>query len=149
MVVISTYLIGAAIYTAMDLTLKPQALRKYKNQPGENEPLDFNKLRKVQIKSPMIAAMLQSITRLCNVFRKSDPEGLLIITDTVESLILQPLILIALNLASTFPLAMSNWSIIEKRGISDVRTLPNFSTAFFQFLGCWVMEEIGFYYTHR
>jgi len=44
LVVVSAYLSGSAIFTFMDLTLVPNGLRKYKNQPGKNEPLDFNKI---------------------------------------------------------------------------------------------------------
>ena len=35
------------LYTIMDLTLKPQAFRKYKIQHGTNEPVDNWKLLKV------------------------------------------------------------------------------------------------------
>ena len=34
-----------AIYTLMDITNKPQFLRKYKIQPGTNEPVDNLKLK--------------------------------------------------------------------------------------------------------
>ena len=34
-----------SIYTLMDVTNKPQFLRKYKIQPGTNEPVDLDKLK--------------------------------------------------------------------------------------------------------
>ena len=33
-----------SIYTFMDVTNRPKFLRKYKLQPGTNEPVDKNKL---------------------------------------------------------------------------------------------------------
>ena len=36
-----------SIYIVMDVTNKPQFLRKYKIQPGTNEPVDFSKLKKL------------------------------------------------------------------------------------------------------
>lgn len=44
---VSLYWLGGAIYTYLDLTGKPKFLRKYKTQPGANEPLDYNNARKV------------------------------------------------------------------------------------------------------
>jgi hypothetical protein len=52
-VFVTTFYIAAVywaiggIYLSMDLTLKPQFLRKYKVQPNANEPLDKTKLLKV------------------------------------------------------------------------------------------------------
>ena len=41
---IAFYGVGS-IYTLMDVTNKPQFLRKYKIQPGTNEPVDLDKLK--------------------------------------------------------------------------------------------------------
>jgi methylsterol monooxygenase len=42
-----TYWTVGGIYIIMDLTLKPNSLRKYKVQPGKNEPVERIKLYKV------------------------------------------------------------------------------------------------------
>ncbi|XP_076273492.1 fatty acid hydroxylase domain-containing protein 2 isoform X1 [Rhynchophorus ferrugineus] len=43
----SVYWIVGGIYTFMDVTNQPQAIRRYKIQPGTNEPVDTKKLLKV------------------------------------------------------------------------------------------------------
>lgn len=43
------YWIFASFYTFMDITNKPKFLRKYKIQPGTNEPVDKSKLQKAII----------------------------------------------------------------------------------------------------
>lgn len=44
----SVYWIFGGIYTILDITNKPSALRRYKIQPGTNEPVDNKKLFKVR-----------------------------------------------------------------------------------------------------
>lgn len=46
---ISVYWIFGALYTALDIFNKPDAFRKYKVQPGTNEPVDLQKLLKVMM----------------------------------------------------------------------------------------------------
>lgn len=43
------YWFFGAIYTFMDLTNKPAILRKYKIQPGTNEPVDKKRLTNVYL----------------------------------------------------------------------------------------------------
>lgn len=43
----SVYWMFGGIYTILDLTNKPAALRRYKIQPGTNEPVDTKRLLKV------------------------------------------------------------------------------------------------------
>lgn len=43
------YWLFGGLYTLMDITNLPSALRKYKIQPGTNEPVDRTKLMKVNI----------------------------------------------------------------------------------------------------
>lgn len=43
------YWLFGGIYTIMDMTNKPAAIRRYKIQPGTNEPVDNRKLLKVII----------------------------------------------------------------------------------------------------
>lgn len=43
------YWLFGGIYTVMDMTNKPAAIRRYKIQPGTNEPVDNRKLLKVII----------------------------------------------------------------------------------------------------
>lgn len=47
LILIVWYWIIGAIYSFFDLTLKPESLRKYKIQPGHNEPLDRNRFIQV------------------------------------------------------------------------------------------------------
>ncbi|KAK6617319.1 hypothetical protein RUM44_005650 [Polyplax serrata] len=47
LILILQYWIIGALYSWMDLTLKPRALRKYKIQPATNEPLEKKKLIQV------------------------------------------------------------------------------------------------------
>lgn len=49
LILILQYWIIGALYSWMDLTLKPRALRKYKIQPATNEPLEKKKL--IQVKN--------------------------------------------------------------------------------------------------
>lgn len=46
---VSVYWILGGIYTVLDVINKPAALRRYKIQPGTNEPVDTSKLIKVSI----------------------------------------------------------------------------------------------------
>lgn len=39
-----------SVYTLLDITNKPEALRRYKIQPGTNEPVDTTKLIKVRLR---------------------------------------------------------------------------------------------------
>jgi hypothetical protein len=47
LLIMITYWTVGGIYIIMDLTLKPNSLRKYKVQPGKNEPVERIKLYKV------------------------------------------------------------------------------------------------------
>lgn len=44
---LSVYWVVGGIYTILDITNRPAALRRYKIQPGTNEPVDKRKLCKV------------------------------------------------------------------------------------------------------
>lgn len=44
----AVYWIFGGIYTFLDVTNKPSALRRYKIQPGTNEPVDRKRLMKVR-----------------------------------------------------------------------------------------------------
>jgi methylsterol monooxygenase len=44
MLIIAVYWIFGGIYTLLDITNKPAVLRKYKIQPGTNEPVDPKRL---------------------------------------------------------------------------------------------------------
>jgi hypothetical protein len=47
MLIIAVYWIFGGIYTLLDITNKPAVLRKYKIQPGTNEPVDPKRLMQV------------------------------------------------------------------------------------------------------
>ncbi|XP_017137990.1 fatty acid hydroxylase domain-containing protein 2 [Drosophila miranda] len=42
--IFSVYWVYAALFTIMDITNRPRFIRKYKIQPGQNEPVDLTKL---------------------------------------------------------------------------------------------------------
>ncbi|XP_068159384.1 fatty acid hydroxylase domain-containing protein 2 [Drosophila tropicalis] len=44
LVIFTVYWVYSALFTIMDITNRPQFLRKYKIQPGKNEPVDLKKL---------------------------------------------------------------------------------------------------------
>ncbi|KAH8367633.1 hypothetical protein KR084_000476 [Drosophila pseudotakahashii] len=44
LVIFSVYWLYAGLFTLMDITNRPRFLRKYKIQPGQNEPVDLGKL---------------------------------------------------------------------------------------------------------
>lgn len=52
------YWIVGGLYTFMDLTNVPKCLRRYKIQPGTNEPVEFNRLLKVSSSSTRIPFQL-------------------------------------------------------------------------------------------
>lgn len=45
---VTVLIIVSALFLFMDITLKPDGLRKYKVQLNENEPPDFRKVKKVK-----------------------------------------------------------------------------------------------------
>jgi hypothetical protein len=47
--IIAVYWIFGGIYTLLDITNKPAVLRRYKIQPGTNEPVDSKRLMKASI----------------------------------------------------------------------------------------------------
>lgn len=47
MVMMVVYWVVGGLYTILDIINWPAALRRYKTQPGTNEPVDMRKLRKV------------------------------------------------------------------------------------------------------
>ncbi|XP_068159798.1 fatty acid hydroxylase domain-containing protein 2 isoform X1 [Drosophila tropicalis] len=95
------------IYTFMDLTNRPACLRKYKIQPGTNEPVEAGRLLKV----------IWSV--ICN------------------------------QIFVGIPLAYGSYKLMMIRGLSDIRELPTFHWVCFELTVCILMEELGFYYSHR
>lgn len=92
----------------MDVTNRPAFLRKYKTQPGTNEPVDKKRLFQV-IRQVLINQFLIGI-----------------------------------------PLLMISYPIAEWRGcLNDVRTLPSFHRIVFDLILFVLIEEVGFYYSHR
>lgn len=92
----------------MDVTNRPAFLRKYKTQPGTNEPVDKKQLFQV-IRQVLINQFLIGI-----------------------------------------PLIMFAYPIAEWRGCLDnVRTLPTFHRIVFDLILFILIEEVGFYYSHR
>lgn len=64
---ITVYWLFGGIYTLLDITNKPSALRRYKIQPGTNEPVNTSRLLKV-CRNIIIMFMSQSISLInCSV----------------------------------------------------------------------------------
>ncbi|XP_055616617.1 fatty acid hydroxylase domain-containing protein 2-like [Toxorhynchites rutilus septentrionalis] len=104
---IGLYWTIGTIYTLLDVTNRPVFLRRFKIQPGTNEPVDGNRLRKV------IRQVL--------------------FNQTVVGV----------------PLIVAFYSMIGPQTTAMVRQLPAFYTVLWQLAGCLVIEEFGFYYSHR
>lgn len=122
------YWIFGLIYTIMDLTHKPKIFRRYKIQPNTNEPVDKKKLGRV-----------------------------------ISQVVFNQIFI-------GIPFAILSYYLMKLRGFPDIRELPTFhwvsfimiisiSTKKFHFnilfqvlfeLGiCILVEEFGFYYSHR
>uniref|UniRef100_A0A1B0ESI0 Putative fatty acid hydroxylase domain-containing protein 2 isoform x2 n=1 Tax=Lutzomyia longipalpis TaxID=7200 RepID=A0A1B0ESI0_LUTLO len=104
---IFVYWFFGGLYTIMDITNKPAALRKYKIQPGTNEPVDNKRLMQV------------ISTVLFNQFIVGIPMNLLA------------------------------YKVMTYRGIVPNRELPTFHWVLLELAVCILVEEIGFYYSHR
>nr|CAD7398296.1 unnamed protein product [Timema poppensis] len=95
------------IYTLLDVTNKPAALRRYKIQPGTNEPVDTARLLKVI--------------------------GWVLFNQVVVGL----------------PVSFLSYRLMEWRGFPPIRELPTFHWVLAEMAVHILMEEIGFYYSHR
>jgi len=102
-----TYWLGSAFYLFLDLTNWPAFMRRYKVQPGTNEPLDTAKLVKV-------IAMVN--------FNQ-------LVTGTLTTWL--------------------SYRLMSWRGYDDSPKLPSFHRVLMELAVFVIMEEIGFYYTHR
>lgn len=103
----SLYWVVGSLFTLLDVTNRPSWLRKYKVQPGENEPVKFRRL----------ASAIGQV-----VFNQ---------------------IFVA------FPVSFLCFWIMKSRGLPSVHTLPTFSRVLLELGVFIVIEEIGFYYSHR
>lgn len=103
----AVYWLAGGVYTLLDITNRPSYLRRYKIQPGTNEPVDK-------------ARLLQVIFQV--IFNQ---------------------IVVGL------PLAYLSYQLMTYRGFPPVRELPTFQSTLFQFAILIIIEEFGFYYSHR
>ncbi|XP_059622725.1 fatty acid hydroxylase domain-containing protein 2-like [Phlebotomus argentipes] len=96
------------LYLLMDITEKPAFLRKYKIQPGTNEPMNREKLTK----------LLKTV--LFNQF------------------------------VIGFPMAFLNWHVMKERvDMNVVELFPSPARILLDLIVCLLLNEIGFYYSHR
>lgn len=58
---IGVYWLFGGIYTFLDVTNKPAALRRYKIQPGTNEPVDRRRLLKVPIAGRQMKCLVRTV----------------------------------------------------------------------------------------
>nr|UYO77164.1 fatty acid hydroxylase domain-containing protein 2 like A [Penaeus japonicus] len=96
-----------AVYILMDVTGKPSFLRRYKVQPGTNEPVEMGPLIK------------------CSLWV------------TFNQLV-----------AGTAFSGLSYY-VMCFRGFDQSPLLPTFHWVLFELMVCILVEEVGFYYTHR
>lgn len=101
------YWLVGSIYIFMDVTNRPAFLRKYKIQPGTNEPVERARLIKV----------------ISHVFVNQIFIGI--------------------------PFAFLSYKLMTWRGLTSIRELPTFHWVCFELTVCILMEELGFYYSHR
>lgn len=96
------------LYLLMDLTLSPQALRKYKVQPETNEPVDK-------------AALFDAIK-----------------------------VILSNQIFVGVPMTIISFYLKKRKGFpEDFRAVPSFDKVFLDLLVCILVDEIGFYYSHR
>ncbi|KAL5276003.1 FAXDC2 family protein [Megaselia abdita] len=103
----SVYWIFGSIYIFLDVTNRPAFIRRYKIQPGTNEPVNNAKLMKV-------------------------------ITSVIFNQIFVGI-----------PITFISFKLMEFRGLTSIRELPTFHYVCFELTICILMEELGFYYSHR
>nr|XP_036221754.1 fatty acid hydroxylase domain-containing protein 2 [Bactrocera oleae] len=101
------YWFVGGIYTFMDMTNRPAFLRKYKIQPGTNEPVERERLMKV-------------------IWR-----------------------VISNQVFVGIPFAFLSYKLMTLRGPNSIRELPTFHWVCVELTVCILMEELGFYYSHR
>lgn len=106
-VTFTVYWLFGGLFTLADCTGRPRWLRRYKTQPGTNEPVDPARLRGV------IASVLLN------------------------------------QLAIGVPLTLFTFEVLRARGLAPIRQLPTFAGATVDIACCVLIEEIGFYYSHR
>ncbi|XP_034245791.1 fatty acid hydroxylase domain-containing protein 2 isoform X1 [Thrips palmi] len=106
-VTLTVYWLFGAVYTILDFTNKPAALRRYKIQPGTNEPVDKQRLLKVI--------------------------GCVLFNQTVVAL----------------PVSYVCFKLMEYRGYPPLRELPTFHWVLAEMAVHILLEEVGFYYSHR
>ncbi|CAL4088587.1 unnamed protein product [Meganyctiphanes norvegica] len=98
---------AGGLYTLMDVFNKPAFLRRYKVQPGTNEPVETYRL----IKCIFWVNFNQIIIGI--------------------------------------PFSMGAYYLMTLRGYDQSPHLPTFGWVLFELIGCILLEEAGFYYSHR
>lgn len=96
-----------SIYTLFDVTNQPAFLRRYKVQPGTNEPVDGDRLRRV-----------------------------------IHQVLFN-------QIFTGLPMLIGLYHVIAPQTPQMIRQLPTFTTVLWQLAVCIVIEEFGFYYSHR
>lgn len=104
----TVYWFVGGLFVLMDLTLKPEALRRYKVQPNTNEPVDKQKL-----------------------------------TNAVRVIVRNQIVI-------GVPLALIAYYMKKAKGFpEDFRDVPDFPRVVVDLIVCILVDEIGFYYSHR
>lgn len=96
-----------SLYTMLDVTNRPAFMRRFKVQPGTNEPVDKDRLRRV-IRQVIFNQIFTGLPMLYVLYHTLSPQ-------TPEL----------------------------------IRKLPTFTTVLWQLIVCVLIEEPGFYYSHR
>lgn len=120
----------------MDITNKPGFLRKYKIQPGTNEPVETKRL--------------MNVINLFFFFCNSDFISYLQLLIDLNLITFQVILVVIINqLAVGIPMAILAYRLMMYRGFAPLRELPTFHWVLFELAVLILLEEIGFYYSHR
>lgn len=127
LITIIVYWSVGIIYTLLDIYNKPDAVRRYKVQPGTNEPVDMKKLIKV--------------CTSCFCFKNS------ILIDKICAQVIKQVIVN--QTVITIPTLYVIYKLIEMRGIYSYRELPTLKNVAIELGIHTLLQEVGFYYSHR
>lgn len=124
-IVFGVYWLVGGVYTVMDITNKPAVIRRYKIQPGTNEPVDNIKLLKVFLKKIHLTSG-HNLTLL----------------KVIWSVVLNQ---IAIGIPSSYVM----YYLMLWRGFPGIRELPTFHWVLYELAIHILVEEAAFYYSHR
>ncbi|KAL9698329.1 hypothetical protein quinque_001770 [Culex quinquefasciatus] len=127
--VYSQYWLIGGLYVFMDVRGWPRFLRKYKTQPGVNEPISWADLQRVSCRLK---------------FKRMSPyyTRIIFIIQILKTVLINQVLL-------TVPMAYFGFHLAGKHTLPDVRALPPLTTIIRDLIICLVLWEATNYCTHR